>query len=314
MDHRLSIDLIEQAQVYIGEEFKNTPQYRSEAIGALLGCDLILKIETLNPIRSFKGRGTDYLIHRAKERELVCASAGNFGQALAYSGRRKGIQVTVFASNKANPFKIERMRALGAEVILFGEDFDSAKEQARNFAAENKIRFVEDSLDIETLAGAGTIGLELLRFPTRIDFLLIPLGNGALINGIARVYKHHAPGTRIIAVQAHEAPAMVDSWKSGKVVESTHANTIADGIAVRKPVPQALIDMQNLVDDAILVQESSILKAMQLIHLHGGVISEPSGAVGIAAIFENQARFAGKTVATLVCGGNLTEEQVRLWL
>jgi threonine dehydratase len=314
VNHRLSIEQVEEAQACIGDEFKHSPQYQNAPLSTALGCSLILKIETLNPIRSFKARGTDYLIERSNEKQLVCASAGNFGQALAYSAKRKGIQVTVFASVKANPLKIERMRALDAEVVLAGDDFDAAKVIARHFAHENGFRFVEDSVDLETLAGAGTIALELLEFPKPIDVLLIPLGNGALINGIACIYKQYAPATQIIAVQAQGAPAMVDSWRAGKLVEHAHVDTIADGIAVRTPVPQALVDMQNLVDDAILVREASILEGMQRIHIHAGVVTEPSGAVGLAALLENPDRFTGKTVGTLVCGGNLTEEQVKQWL
>jgi threonine dehydratase len=314
MNYRLSIEQVDAAYACIGKEFINTPQYINEALSSLVGCELVLKVETLNPIRSFKARGTDYLISLPQDTELVCASAGNFGQAIAYSACRKGVKVTVFASHKANPLKIERMKAFGANVVLSGNDFDTAKENARQFAKEKNIRFVEDSLDIETLAGAGTIGRELLAFPKPIDALIIPLGNGALINGIARVYKHYSPSTKIVAVQASGAPAMVESWREGRIVEHKFVNTIADGIAVRTPVPQALIDMQGLIDDAILVTEESILEAMKLLHIHGGIVAEPSGAVGLAAVLENTKLFAGKTVATLVCGGNLTEQQMKMWL
>ena len=314
MDHRLSIKQVEEARNCIGAEFKDTPQFVNDPLSKVLGCELILKIEILNPIRSFKARGTDYLIHNAQDREMVCASAGNFGQAMAYSCRRKQMHLTVFAAHTANPLKIERMKALGANVILSGNDFDAAKDRARQYAREKQIRFVEDSLDIETLAGAGTIGLELLAFPKPIEALLIPLGNGALINGIARVYKNFSPSTKIIAVQAAGAPAMVESWKEGKVVEHPTVNTIADGIAVRLPVPQAVLDMQNLIDEALVVKEQSIIQAMTLLHIHAGVVAEPSGAVGLAAILENKNLFAKKTIATLVCGGNLTERQMEEWL
>jgi threonine dehydratase len=314
VNHRLSIEQVREAHACIGKEFKHSPQYQHAPLSTALGCSLILKIETLNPIRSFKARGTDYLIECSNEKQLVCASAGNFGQALAYSAKRKGIHVTVFASVKANPLKIERMRALDAEVVLSGDDFDAAKVSARHFAHENGFRFVEDSVDIETLAGAGTIALELLEFPQPIDVLLIPLGNGALINGMARIYKYYTPSTQIIAVQAQGAPAMVESWRVGKLIEHAHVDTIADGIAVRTPVPQALADMQNLVDDAILVREDTIVEAMKRIHIQAGVVAEPSGAVGLAALLENPDRFTGKTIGTLVCGGNLTEEQVKQWL
>jgi threonine dehydratase len=311
---RFSTLEIENAQQVIDPVFLNTPQYECETLSEYLGTKLILKVETLNPIRSFKGRGADLLVSNSKSDKLVCASAGNFGQAMAYSCRKKGIQLTVFASVKANPFKIERMRGLGAEVLLQGEDFDSAKMAAREAASKSGARFVEDSLDVDTLIGAGTIGLELKNYPEKIDAVLIPLGNGALINGIAKVMRTYCPHTRVIAIQAAGAPAMIESWKSGRIITHEKVNTIADGIGVRIPVPQALEDMSGLVDEGILVQEESILEAMKLIHRHAGILVEPSGAVGVAAVLENKLLFKNKTVATILCGSNLTKEQIENWI
>jgi threonine dehydratase len=220
----------------------------------------------------------------------------------------------VYAALAANPFKVERMRALGAEVVLHGEDFDAAKEQARAVAWERGIRFVEDSLDVETVEGAGTIGLELLRYPAAIDVLLVPLGNGALFNGVATVFKALSPATRVIAVGAAGAPAMIESWRQGARVAHERMATIADGIAVRLPIPQALRDMEGLADGGLLVEDQTILQAMKLIHRHAGLVAEPSGAVGIAALLENPNTYAGQTVATIVCGANLTDEQMQAWL
>ena len=314
MTHRLSIERIEEAFETIDPVFLRTPQYLNESLAEVLGTRLILKVETLNPIRSFKGRGADFLLSKADSNiPLMCASAGNFGQAMAFACRKRKIKLTVFASTRANPLKVERMRSLGAEVILIGDDFDAAKLEARNAAKGSGARFVEDSLDIETLEGAGTIGLELLQYPEPIDALLIALGNGAMINGIGRIFKARSPKTEIIAIQAQGAPAMVDSWRKKSLVSHERVNTIADGIAVRIPVPEALADMEGIVDDAILVQENSIIKAMNLLHLHAGLVSEPSGAVGVAALLENTSRFRGKTVATIVCGGNVTAQQLSQW-
>jgi threonine dehydratase len=274
----------------------------------------VLKVETVNPIRCFKGRGADFLVSQSKEQEFICASAGNFGQAMAYACRKANKKLTVYAATSANPLKIARMKQLGAEVILVGKDFDAAKEEARKISNKKKIRFVEDGLDIETLAGAGTIGLELIaQFPL-IDVVLIPLGNGALLNGVARVFRESSPYTKVIAVQAKGAPAMVESWRENKYVAHQQIHTIADGIGVRLPIAQALEDMKGLVDDALLVSEKGILEAMKLIHLHAGLVVEPSGAVAIAAFFENNNEFKAKTVATILCGGNLTEEQLQMWL
>ena len=209
------------------------------------GCTLTLKVETQNPIRSFKGRGADWLMTQNKAPRIVCASAGNFGQAMVYAGRKQGVPVTVYASLTANPLKLTRMRAMGAEVILFGADFDAAKDEARRVAQASGSRFVEDSLDVETLVGAGTIATELAQLPYTLHALLVPLGNGALINGIGTALKALSPDTQLIAVQSEGAPAMIESWQQGRVVTHDRIDTIADGIGVRVPVPQALVDMRR---------------------------------------------------------------------
>ena len=314
MQNRISLERIRMASKIIDPVFLNTPQYNCEPLSERLGVDLFLKIETFNPIRSFKGRGADFLLSQLKnESHLMCASAGNFGQAMAFACRKRKVKLVVYAATNANPYKIERMRALGADVILFGEDFDSAKEEARRQAKKSGIRMIEDALAIETAEGAGTIGIEFLNVG-RLDAVLIPLGNGALFNGIARVFKDLQPETKTIAVQAAGAPAMIDSWKSGKMIVYNNVNTIADGIAVRIPIAEALDDMKNLADEAILVKEDSILEAMKLLHIHTGLVPEPSAAVGIAAVLENKNKFAGKKLGTIICGGNLTERQIREWL
>jgi threonine dehydratase len=313
-NYRLSIDNVKAAPRKIEPVFLDTPQFISDTLSELLNLSLVVKVETINPVRCFKGRGSELLVANATAgTHFVCASAGNFGQAMAYSCRKKKLSLTVFASTAANPYKISRMKSLGADVILFGDDFDAAKVEAKRRSAEMNARFVEDSLDIETVEGASTIGLELLKFPEKIDAVLVALGNGALFNGVARIMKHHAPDTKLIAIQARGASAMVDSWRSSTVVSYQRTNTIADGIAVRIPVAQALKDMSGLADDAILVEDGTIIKAMQLIYEHLGIVSEPSGAVGLAALLENPALFNNQRVAIIVCGGNVTSAQRRLW-
>ena len=320
---RVSLDRIRIAREIIDPVFRNTPQYRCEPLSSIVGVDLTLKVETCNPIRSFKGRGADFLVGSSKEKHLICASAGNFGQAMAYACRKKHVLLTVFASTNANSYKIERMRSLGAEVILAGEDFDAAKVEARKEAVRTGLPMVEDALAIETLEGAGTIGLEMLedgvpesvrQHMVTLDALLIPLGNGALFNGVARVFKELSPQTKMIAVQAAGAPSMLDSWRENRVIVYEKIDTIADGIGVRIPIPQALQDMRGLADEGITVREESILVGMKLLHVHAGLVSEPSAVVGIAAILENKSRFAGMKVATIICGGNLTEAQIKAWL
>jgi len=295
--------------------FLHTPQYRCESLEMLLGCKVLLKVETINPIRSFKGRGTSFLISQITDRSpLVCASAGNFGLALAYVGRKTEIPAIVFASHSANPLKLQRIRETGGEVRLSGNDFEETKIEARLFAKSKGLRFVEDTRDVATCEGAGTIAVELFQRNPEISDVLAALGNGALLTGVARWTKHFSPGTRVIGVSAMAAPAMAESWKTGRAVEHGPTKTIADGIAVRTPLPEALQDMTGYVDEVLTVEESSIVKAMRLVHEHTGIVLEPSGAVALAAIMENRVQFEGRQVALILCGGNLTPDQMERWL
>ena len=308
MKRRLIFDDIVQAFDEIDPVFLNSPQFECEPLSKMFDCRVILKVETLNPIRSFKGRGAELLVYRSKERSLMCASAGNFGQAMAWSCRKRGKHLTVYASLHANPFKVARMKELGAKVIQEGEDFDTAKSIAREVAKKSGVRFVEDSLDIETVIGAGTIGDEL--DPISPDIVLVPLGNGALVNGIAVGMVGPA---EIFAVQSKNAPAMIESWQSGKIIVHDKIDTIADGIGVRVPVAEALNDMKDSIHRGILVNEDTLILAMQLIRLHAGLLIEPSAAVGLAAMLENRELFTGKTVALILTGSNLTEQQIQQW-
>jgi threonine dehydratase len=314
MAPRITRARVQQAAGNIDPVFLRTPQYECEPLSAALGARLVLKVETLNPIRCFKGRGADWLVGQSTNgTPLVCASAGNFGQAMAYACRGRGIPLTVYAATTANPLKLERMRDLGASVVLHGADFDAAKHEARRAATAADARFVEDGLDVETAEGAGTIGLELLEGEPVQD-LLVPLGNGALFNGVARMVKERRPATRVIAVQATGAPAMLESLRQHRLVQHAAIDTIADGIGVRVPIPQALTDMEGILDDGVLVRDETILAAMRLIHRHAGLVVEPSGAVGVAAVLEHPDLFRDRCAATIICGGNLTGSQMRDWL
>lgn len=312
---RLKFASILEAARVIDPVFLHTPQYVSESLSVLLGARIVVKVETANPVRCFKGRGAEYFVSRLEAGgQLITASAGNLGQAMAYACRKRGVRLTVYASVHANPYKLDRIRAFGAEVVLFGRDFDEAKVEARRAAAAQGIRLVEDSLDVETGEGAGTIGLELAAFPERLDAVLLALGNGALACGTGCYLKHAAPNTRIVAVQSEGAPAMTESWRQKRLIRYDSISTIADGIGVRVPIAECVEDMRDTIDEALLVRDETILEAMRLAHQHLGLVLEPSGAATLAALMENRPRFAGQTVALVLCGGNLTPEQMRTWL
>ena len=311
----LSPQTISHAFASIDPVFLNSPQFELDALNTALHTRIVLKVETLNPIRCFKGRGADYFVKQHRQKApFVCASAGNFGQGMAYACRQQQIPLTVFAAETANPLKLDRMRQLGAEVRLAGVDFDAAKEAAKAFATAEKQTFVEDGRDVEVAIGAGTIGLELSRYHDPIDVLLIPLGNGALLNGMGTWFKANHPATQVIGVVAAGAPAMDHSWRQGRVVTTEAIATIADGIGVRTPVPEALEVMKTTIDDILQVPDTAILTAMKLAHKLSGIVLEPAGAVGLAAAMVYGKQFAQRTMATPLCGSNLTEAQMREWL
>ena len=318
MTVRLSLRRIEAAVPRIAPVFKHTPQYVCEPLGHALGCRVVLKVETLNPVRCFKGRGTETVMARLADangaRSAICASAGNLGQALAYSGRARGLGTAVVASAAANPLKLERIRNLGAAVQLVDGDIELARRVAQDRAKEEGAYLVEDSEDLDTCEGAATIGLELLTHAPPVDAVLIALGGGAMATGVGHVVKTLAPGIEVVTVQPAGAPALTLSWRAGHVVTTDTIDTIADGVAGRFPIPEVLADLRAIADDAILVREDSIIQGMRLLHEHAGLVVEPSAALGIAAILEDPGRFAGRRVATIICGGNVSPADFRRWV
>lgn len=294
------------ARKVIRPAFLASPCLSGTRLDAPLGSSVALKVETLNPIRSFKGRGADFLLSQLPGHEpIVCASAGNFGQGLAYSAKGRGREVTVFAAKTANPAKVEAIRRLGADVILHGFDFDSAKEAARAHAEERSMLFIEDAAVPELAEGAGTIALELLEQIRAPEVLLLPLGNGALSHGVGTALKALSPRTKLVCVTACGAPAMYWSLARESPVASNRAYTVADGIAVRTPVPYATKALIALRPVVVEVAEDALLEAVHLIHRELGLVVEPAGAAGVAALLAQPEPWRGQSVATVLCGGNI---------
>ena len=314
---RLNIDRIRAARRVIDPIFLDTPLYRCEALEPSLGCAVSIKLETANPVRSFKGRGTELvasLLAASGPGAVVCASAGNLGQALAWSGRSRELEVTVVASRSAPTAKLDRIRALDARLELVDGDFDMARERAAAVARHDGIRLVEDSADIETCEGAATIGLELAGTVPAFDAVLIALGGGALATGVGHVLKACAPDVEVICIQPAGAPAMTRSWRQRRVVTTGPTDTIADGVAGRRPIAAVLDDLLLVADDAGLVREASIIAGMRMLLDHAGLVVEPSAALGIAAILEDRDRFAGRHVVTIVCGSNVDPDAYHRWV
>ncbi|MEO1251654.1 MAG: pyridoxal-phosphate dependent enzyme [Pseudomonadota bacterium] len=311
----VSAENIKLAASIVDKAYLNSPLLYETSLDGVLGAELFFKVESLNPIRSFKARGVDFFLSElAEPQTLVCATAGNFGQAMARAGRQRGHKVVIYAAENANPLKIDAMRRFGGDVRLEGADFDAAKAAARRFAKDEGALFVEDGALPAIAEGAGAIALEITEAGANIDAALVPLGNGALATGVGTWLRHASPDTEIVAIVAGGAPAMKLSFEQKQLVTTPGVDTIADGVAVREPVPFALQSMESSVDHVVAVDEDAILKAMRLIHEHLGLVIEPAGAIGVAALLSAPQRWRGKRVATVLCGGNLTPAQIKEWL
>src|SRR3954452_11109235 len=296
---------VERAARAIDAVFTTSPQLRAEDLGAAVGCDVVLKAETVTPIRSFKGRGTDLLVRTSRDGAFACASAGNFGQGLAYAGRTHGRAVHVFTAAGANPSKVARMRALGATVHQVEGDFDAAKDAAEAEAAQRGWRLVVDGREPEIAEGAATMALELGVGPWTLDHVLVPVGNGSLICGIASWVKATSPATEVIAVGPTGAPTMERAWRTGDMAPGGPTATIADGLAARVPVSEALELMRDVVDRFVLVDDELLLRAVRLLVDRAGILSEPSGAAGLAGLLALGDELRGRTVGVPVCGSNV---------
>ena len=312
MDASISVDRIEEAARVIDPVFLDSPQFDCRALSDRLGVTTILKVETVNPIRSFKGRGAEFLLHRLGTgvRPIVCATAGNFGQGMAYACRKRGVRITVFVPQGANVMKIDRMRALGAKIELEVGDFDQAKDAAKRHAESTGELFIEDGLIGAIAEGAGTIARELTEKLEPLDAVFVPVGNGSLVNGIGTWLKSKWPRTMVVGVCARDAPSMAISFESGKPTNAP-STSIADGIAVRVPVPEAVAAMRNVVDEVMLVSDEEMLEWIRPLHTDAGLVIEPSGAAGLAAIAKSRGDHTFTRVAAVLTGGNLTEQQVQ---
>jgi threonine dehydratase len=206
------------------------------------------------------------------------------------------------------------MRALGARLELVDGDHDMARARAAAIARHEGIRLLEDSLDIETCEGAATIGLELVDAASSFDAVLIALGGGALATGVGHVLKVFAPEVEVICVQPAGAAAMTLSWRQRRVINTDSTDTIADAVVGRCPISAVLNDLLLVVDDAVLVQEASIVAGMRVLLEGAGLVVEPSAALGVAAVLEDRDRFAGRHVVTIVCGSNVDLDAYHRWV
>jgi threonine dehydratase len=308
-------DAIRAALGTIDPVFRDTPQFVHDGLSERLGAPVIVKVETINPIRSFKGRGTWVAVHGLATdgaigpgRPVVCASAGNFGQGIAYAARALGIPSVVFASTRANRLKVARMRALGASVVEIGDDFDEARAAAADHAVANEAQLLVDGDDPRIAAGAATMAIELtdgvaagaLPQPSTIA---VPVGNGALINGVGAWLRASALDCRIVGIQAAGAPAMTLSWRAGRPIDTDAADTFADGIASRVAIPLAVELMDGRVDEMRLVDDDALRAAQAELTEALGITVEGAAAASWAGLLAGR-RPSGPAVV-IVTGSNV---------
>ena len=285
-----------------------TPLIRSETLSNIAGANVWLKLESLQKTGSFKVRGAYFAINNAVKRmdikHVVTASAGNHAQGVAYSASLIGIKATVVMPQYTPWIKIARTKRYGADAILHGESYSEAEDYAVKLAKEIGAYYVHAYNDPDVIAGQGTIGFEILEDLNDIDYVIVPVGGGGLISGIASVIKTVNPKAKIIGVQAEGAPGAYLSLRSGKIVTMEKVDTIADGIAVKKIGDLTFKLMSELLDDIVLVNDLEIAKAILTIAESAKVIAEGAGAVSVAALISGKVRVNGNVV-TVVSGGNI---------
>jgi threonine dehydratase len=271
-----------------------------------------LKIESDLPTGSFKVRGAVYAMSRHAERNgktpVIAASTGNHGAAVAYAGRLLNVPVTIFLPERANPIKTRRILDLGARLVATGPDLSAAIDAAYAEADRTGAFFLHDATDPDIPVGTATIGTEIVTQLPAVEAMFVPMGDTALIRGVATAAKQLKPSIRIVGVAAANAPAYFLSWRGGEAVSTETADTIADGLAVRRALAPNVAAITSLVDDVRLVQEEDLLAAMTQLMALENVIAEPAAAAATAALMKDS--HTTGTIVALVTGKNAAPELV----
>ena len=285
----------------------NTPCVESRTLSQITGCQVFLKFENLQYTASFKERGAcnklAQLTAAERQRGVVAMSAGNHAQGVAYHAQRLGLRATIVMPRFTPGVKIERTRGFGADVVLYGDTLDESRAHALAIAAEHGMVFVHPYDDDAIVAGQGTVGLEMLAAVPELDALVIAVGGGGLIAGIAVAAKAIKPSIDIVGVQTSRFPGMVNAIKGTQHPQG--GSTIADGIAVGTPGAIATAIIKELVSDMVLVDEGDIEQAIVMLLEIEKTLVEGAGAAGLAALIKYPERFAGKKVGLVLCGGNI---------
>ncbi len=303
----LTLQDIRDAATRLQGQVLDTPCVESKTLSQIVGAQVFLKFENLQFTASFKERGAcnrlTLLSEEERARGVVAMSAGNHAQGVAYHAQRLGLRAVIVMPRFTPGVKVERTRGFGAEVVLHGDTLEEARAHAYALADTQKLTFVHPYDDEGVAAGQGTLGLEMLQAVPELDTLVIAVGGGGLISGVATAAKAIKPGIEVVGVQTARFPAMVNAIKGTQHPQGT--STIAEGIAVGTPgkITQEII--KNLVDDLVLVDEGDIEQAVLMLLEIEKTLVEGAGAAGLAALVRHPERFKGKRVGLVLCGGNI---------
>ena len=272
-----------------------------------------LKLETELPTGSFKPRGALYALSanlaQRMVKEVTASSTGNHGAAVAFAANTLGVAATIFLPSNPNPPKRQKICDLGARILETGSvDLAAAFQKASEYSDRPGVYFFNDATDPDVPVGTATIGLEIVEQVPDVATVYVPIGDTALIRGVAAAVKQRRSKAKVIGVQAERAPSYYLSWKQGRVVSTEMCDTCADGLATRTPEPSNILVLRELVDDVVLVSEDQILRAIEHLYEEEGVLAEPAGAAATAAFL---ARPCDGTVVLVVSGGNISDEMKR---
>ena len=312
---RPRLSTIQEAQRFLSKYFAVTRLIAAPFLRGRTGKRVYLKLETELFTGSFKVRGALWALAarltRGRVEEVVASSTGNHGAAVAYAGKLFGVKARIFLPAGCNPVKRGRIASLGAEIVeCGGTDLAAAFRLADEYAKSPGVYFLNDATDVDLPAGPGTIGCEILEQLPEVSAIVVPMGDTALIRGIAAAVKQLAPQVKIIGVQAERAPAYYRSWKEDRVVGTETCDTIADGLATRTPDAANVREVKRLVDDVVLVSEEAMLQAIEILLVEEHVLAEPAGAASTAALLAAGADF-GDNVVLVLSGANISREALR---
>lgn len=305
----VSLEEIRRADERIRPYIYLSPCQRSADLSALTGQQVYLKLDNLQRTGAFKERGALNkiltLTEEEKARGVIAASAGNHGQAVAYHATERGIRALIVMPLMTPLVKIAATQQFGARVILHGANYDEAYAEAMRLCKEEKLTFLHPFDDVAVINGQGTIGLELLDQVPGLEAVVVPIGGGGLISGVACALKQTNPNIRVIGVQTERLPSMLRAAEKGEPVTIPASATVADGIAVRRAGNITLPLVQRFVDELVTVDEEEIANAILILLEKEKTLAEGAGAVALAALLQKKTSLRGEKTAVLVCGGNI---------